>query len=374
MTEVRISPVDALFANGSYPIEFLFGYKKGFPTKRLRKALRKLAPVFWPPFGEYKDGLISSVDYREEDYYGEETMSRAVDLEGIREAGLEGVSAYRQKELRRLFFLKVVRFKDGILLNPKLNHVAGDGFSYFTLLSALASLAKPSWIPFRPLILKSMFAPHHGRTALGDFVFRPTGGEPLAHDEPLTVACEEIPKHEVQSLIREAAAADHLRISTNDVLSAMSVRKLMGIGGRDWGEKVRLTIPIDVRRQVPEYGPRFLGNGIMLHTLELDREQAKTASVKDTAGRIRAALPSLSREKYAQYLVSLEEMMAAGRWSEFRPYDPERGALVTNLSKLPADRLDFGTGGPELIMPVTAEKNSTAILSRGESYILQFAF
>ncbi len=57
-----------------------------------------------------------------------------------------------------------------------------------------------------------------------------------------------------------------------------------------------------------------------------------------------------------------------------RPFDPARGCLVTNLSKMPAERLDFGTGGPAAIVPLTIEKNSAAILARGENFVLRYAY
>ncbi|MCK5705861.1 MAG: hypothetical protein KAI29_32145, partial [Cyclobacteriaceae bacterium] len=59
MKKVNISQVDALFSNMSYPIEFLFYFKEGFNTKKIRAALRKLSSIFWPMFGEYKNGIIS---------------------------------------------------------------------------------------------------------------------------------------------------------------------------------------------------------------------------------------------------------------------------------------------------------------------------
>jgi hypothetical protein len=47
---------------------------------------------------------------------------------------------------------------------------------------------------------------------------------------------------------------------------------------------------------------------------------------------------------------------------------------VTNLSKLPAERLDFGTGGPHAIVPLTVEKNSVAVLARRENYVLRYTY
>jgi hypothetical protein len=46
MKKVQISQVDALFANGLYQIEFLFYYKEGLETRKIRIALKKLSGKF----------------------------------------------------------------------------------------------------------------------------------------------------------------------------------------------------------------------------------------------------------------------------------------------------------------------------------------
>ena len=69
MKQVGISQVDAVFSNGSYPIEFLFYYEQAFDTRRLRSALQKLSSIFWPAFGKYGNGAIVFDDYREAEYF-----------------------------------------------------------------------------------------------------------------------------------------------------------------------------------------------------------------------------------------------------------------------------------------------------------------
>jgi len=135
MKEVRISQVDVLFSNGIYPIEFLFYYKEGFKTEKLRRVLRGLSSIFWPMFGEYEDGVISFDKYREEDCYDEEVVHQELDLAEIDENRFETYSRFRQPDLKKLFFLKVIRWKNGMALIPKLDHLAGDGYSYFYFLS-----------------------------------------------------------------------------------------------------------------------------------------------------------------------------------------------------------------------------------------------
>lgn len=374
MKEINISQVDALFSNGIYPLELLFYYRQAFSTKKMRTALRKLSTSFWPLFGEYRDGVIVHQKFREENHYDEEAVGQELDIREIEEKGYEAYSRFCLPDLKRLFFLKVIRLKNGLILIPKMNHVAGDGYSYFYFLSLLAALSQPTWVPFKSFSTALFLKPHHRRTALRDFSFKEIELKPGPQNERFTVEFEDILRKDVRSIIKEVASSSNLRISSNDVLSALAVKKLVGRQTEFWGEDVHLTIPIDVRRQIKEYGPRFFGNGITLHTIELPTEFIENSPAKGIAVQIRKSMPLVSKETYINYLAGLEEIIALGKIDEFRPFDPSSGCLVTNLSKLPADKLNFGGGPPELIVPLTAEKNSTAILAKKENYVLRYAY
>jgi len=374
MKRVNISQVDAVFSNGSYPIEFLFYYERTFDTKRLRSALQKLSSVFWPAFGEYRDGAIVFDRYREAECFEEEAVERELDRAEIDEADYGVISRFALPELKRLFFLKAIRFKNGLVLIPKLNHLAGDGYSYFLFLSVLAALTRPTIVPFKSSLMNFSLKPHHRRTGLRDFSFQGIKLKPLAQHGKLAIESDTILRQDVQSIIQEAASSAELRISTNDVLSALAVKKLVKERADFWAEDVRLTLPIDIRGKVKEYGRGFFGNGIMFHTLTFQKERLGNSPVQEVAIEIRKSMPSLSKETYVDFLKKLEEMLSTGSLDEFRPYDPERGCLVTNLSKLPSDKLDFGTGSPKLAIPLTIEKNGAAILAKNENFVLRLAF
>jgi hypothetical protein len=112
----------------------------------------------------------------------------------------------------------------------------------------------------------------------------------------------------------------------------------------------------------------------MFHTLTLEKEHIENSQAKEIAVDIRKSMPYISRETYIHYLAELEGTISEGNMEKLRPFDPDRGCLVTNLSKLPSDKLDFGTGSPDLIIPLTVEKNSTAILAKKEYFILRYAY
>ncbi len=54
----------------------------------------------------------------------------------------ERSSRVNPSDLKKLFYLKVIQYRNGTVLIPKMNHLAGDGYSYFFFLSALAKLSK----------------------------------------------------------------------------------------------------------------------------------------------------------------------------------------------------------------------------------------
>ncbi len=374
MNKVHISQVDALLSNGSYPIEFLLYYKTGFNPEKIRSALRRLSSVFWPMFGEYKDGIISFEKYVEEECYDEDVVNNRFSIPETEKERFEAFSHYSPRDIRRLFLLRVVQFTNGMILVPKMNHLAGDGYSYFYFLSVLAMLSQQTSFPFKSPLMKLFFKPHHRRTTLREFSFSGVELKPFQQDGQYALESDEILRKDVHSIIKDVSQSKNHRISTNDVLSAFAIQKLVGAQREFSRESVELTIPIDVRRYVKEYGRRYFGNGIMLHTMKLKKDDIENLPTKEMAVQIRKSMPSVSKESYIDYLRQLEGIISEKKWDRFKPFDPRHGCLVTNISRLPVSKLNFGTGPPELIYPLTIEKNSTTILAKEKNFILRFAY
>jgi hypothetical protein len=374
MKRLNISQVDALFANGIYPIEFLFYFKKRLTTKKIRNALKKLSAVFWPMFGEYKAGIIFFDNYIEEACYDEEAVNQEFIIPSTEEEKLDVYSRYRLPDTKKLFLLKITHLRNGTILVPKMYHLAGDGYSYFYFLSSLALLSQHTLLPSKSFLMQLFSKPCHRRTILKDFSFEGVAQEIQRQDTQFTTEIEEVSRKDVSGLIRTVAESKNLRISTNDVLTAMAVNRLVSVQKEFEGEFFELTIPIDVRRQIKEYGRRFFGNGIMLHRRMLKKDDIKNFPTEELAAQIRKSMPSVSTQAYIDYLTRLEESLSEGKTEKFRPFDPDSGFLVTNISRLPVDKLDFGTGPPDLIYPLTLEKNAAAVLSKDENFILRFAY
>ena len=371
---INISQVDTIFANGSYSIEFLIYYKNRLKTGNIRSALKKLSSPFWPVFGEYRSGTIHFETYSEKEHLDETISKENFDPA---DSPREVYNNYHQiipSDIKKLFFLKIIQYNNGTVLIPKLKHLGGDGYSYFYFLSTLAAVSRAATIPFRKSIISRLYKPHHNRTILKEFNFEAVDLQPIKKVKRLTMEIEEVSKENIYKKIKETAVAFDQKVSTNDILSAMVVKNLAAAQKDRFGENFQLTIPIDVRRQIKEYGTRFFGNGIMFKDIKFKTNEIEKLSIEEIAIKIRKSMPDVTKEIFIKFLEHLEVIIAEKQFEKLRPFDPDRGCLVTNLSKLPAHRLNFGTGNPDSIFTLTIEKNSAGVMSDKENFILRTVY
>jgi hypothetical protein len=101
------------------------------------------------------------------------------------------------------------------------------------------------------------------------------------------------------------------------MMSSLLPEAIYPDGGFSRAGDIRLTIPIDVRGKVKEYGRGYFGNGLMFHTLTLKKESLQNSPTREIAGAIRKSLPLLSRETYIDYLKSLEGRLRPAGWRSF---------------------------------------------------------
>jgi len=374
MKKINISQVDTLFANGSYPIEFLLYYKDRLKTEKIRSALKKLSSSFWPMFGEYEAGIIHFDKYSEKECFDEDVINQEFDLRETNKNIYEKHRHVVPAGLKKLFFLKIIQYKNGSVLIPKLNHLAGDGYSYFTFLSLLAAMSQDTYVPLKKHITRILYIPHHQRTILKEFQFNEVEWGPIQGEEKLTIEFEEISSASVRNMIKDITSEFDQHVSTNDILSAMVMKKSVEIQKELFGDNFQLTIPIDVRRQIREYGPKYFGNGLMFHVINFKTKDIEKSNISKIAIEIRKCMPTVKKESYLEYLNKLETIIVKRQTDKLRPYDPEHGCLVTNLSKLPAHKLNFGTGNPDFIFPLTIGKNSAAILANKDNFVLRLVY
>ena len=125
MKRINISQIDTIFADGSYPIEFLLFYKDRIETRKICTALNELSTSFWPIFGEYSNGEILFDKYCEDDCFNEEVIDQEFDKGATNHRIYENYYQINSHNLKKLFFLKIIQYRNGTLLIPKMNHLSG---------------------------------------------------------------------------------------------------------------------------------------------------------------------------------------------------------------------------------------------------------
>ena len=85
-------------------------------------------------------------------------------------------------------------------------------------------------------------------------------------------------------------------------------------------------------------------------------------------------MPSVNTEGYIKYLENLESEIDRSSIHSLRPYDPETGCMVTNLSKMPIQKLNFGSGYPTITFPLTIGRNSAAVLADNGNFLLRIVY
>ncbi|MBN2011690.1 hypothetical protein JW960_20340 [candidate division KSB1 bacterium] len=371
MKKLNISQVDTIFANGSYPIEFIMYYKNRLNTKAIRSALRKLSGLFWPMFGKYDAGVIQFDRYNETACFAEVHIQQIFQTHDSNENIYQTYCSMIPADMESLFFLKVIQLNNGTVLIPKLNHLAGDGFSYFFMLGILAMISRNYLLR---QVIRAMLNVNHKRTILKAFHFDTRPAPCPAVPDKLSISFEQIPKAEVRAQIKQIAAANGQSVSTNDILSAIVLKRTVELQKKQFDKNILLTMPVDVRRKIPQYGQRFIGNGLMFNDVNFETAMVNQSEIHDIAIEIRKHMPDVTPKYYLDYLAHIETLIADARYDKLKPYDPDKGCLVTNLSRLPATKLNFGTGIPDFIFPLTVGKNSAAVLADSENFILRLVF
>jgi len=373
MKQVNISQVSTFFANGSYPIEFLFYFPYRINTNRLRRAMKKLSNPFWTAFGTYADGVITEKSYLENDCFEEITVDELFGSEAEHEILYNDYRTMIPESIPRLFFLKVIHYKNGTVLIPKMNHLVGDGYSYFYLLSVLAAVTKRGGIPLAPSIISAVSRPKIHSPLHASFHFSAKPLEAISLESDVKVDYLELEITETRNQAKSISESSGLRISTNDILSAKVVKFVLEKGKKKQLENFRLAIPVDVRRGVAELGQRFFGNGLILYNVPFEPKIVTESSIEELAKIIRKSFPVVNRQNYEDYLRKVEGWIETEQLALLRPYDPDNECLVTNLTRMPTTRLDFGSGPPIRIEPLTRGRSGAAVLIQNDKFVLRMA-
>ena len=374
MIKINISQVDTLFANSNYPIEFLFYFDYTIKSEIIKKSLKQLSTSFWALFGKYEKGQIHSIPFYEELFFRIITLDEDFNP---KEEEIELWKKYHQinpEKMETLFFISILQFNNGTVLIPKMNHLVGDGHSYFYFLSILSEFSKASVIPANKELVGSLTKLNNNRTIIKEFLFERSNQKDPPKLTDHCIKTERIRKVKIAQIIEDVKGKHIESVSVNDVLSAMIFKRIFKNPTNNRAADFTLSIPIDVRRNVKELGVHFFGNGVMIHHITKKSVDLEKLSIEELALEIRRSMPPLNTESFKAYLTNLQYSIENQPEISLQPWDPEKGCLATNLTRMPIHRLNFGKGTPSFAGTLTIGRNSAVILRDDDNYILRFVY
>jgi hypothetical protein len=189
---------------------------------------------------------------------------------------------------------------------------------------------------------------------------RPVSREQIREERRL------VSKEAVNKLLAEAERDCDIPLSHNDVLTAYLWRKCVAQWEKSSGNPITyVTCPVDFRRILRTVPRTYFGNALCSATASIDYEGLVGASLGQLALLVHEAVNRV-REDYVsgslQTLESLRRQRGLAVLEEIHVVPPQHGILVTNISRLPMQSLDFGSGIPTAFRALSSTQRAAAIL------------
>ncbi|UCD39040.1 MAG: hypothetical protein JSW54_06060 [Fidelibacterota bacterium] len=374
MKTIPLSPVDHIFTGvGSYPIEFIFAYDYCIEAARLQQSLDKTLEHFSP----LRSRLIRIADHT----YGFQSTEAALTIDEAHSSSAfvdsQDVSAFlncvQTIEGEPLARIKLTQTPEGSVLGISISHALADGFSFFHFLSSWARIfqSQPIMSPAheRVLLIPEVSDRHHNVTT--EDVFNRCG---LFWDEKrrstprdqITWDKMSLSRAELNHMIAEAQKECGIRLSHNDVITAYLWQNCITAWGQgEDNPSTYIACPVDFRRILDTLPNTYFGSAVCIATAMIDLESLVASSLGELASLVRKAVGQVNSDYVRESLRTLEGLRhqhGLAVLEEIHVMHPRHGLLVTNLTRLPIQELDFGSGIPAKFEIQTAAARGAVIL------------
>jgi len=374
MKTIPLSAIDHVFTGvGSYSIGFVFAYKNTIDSARLRSSLDETLEQFLPlrskliKISEHSYGLQPADDGLSfETTTSSEIFEDSTDVSRF----LDPAHSVEGEPLTKI---KLTQTPRGSVLGVSISHAVADGFSYFHFLS--------SWS--RTFQGKRILSPSHQRELLmpetSDRQKPITPDDILArcglfwagkrHASPREQIYEErlfISKDTMGKLLAEAEEECGVPLFYNDVIAAFLWKKYITKWNEGKNNPVAyVSCPFDYRRVLRILPRTYFGNALCCATASIDYENLVHASLGKLALLIRKAVGQV-KEDYVlgslEALGSLRRQRGLAAMEEIHVMHPQDGLVVTNISRLPVQNLEFDSGTPTGFQALSSAPRAAAIL------------
>lgn len=369
---IPLSPIDHVFTgSGAYPIQFVFAYDHRLDAERLKASLAEVLAAFAPLRSQLQHVNLYSYGLQESDKgytFNEDRLATEPDLENPAVL-LELNDQVETLPGEPLMRVKLSHGPVRSYLAVSISHAVADGYSYFFFMSAWASQFRGEkfpipdhrrelLIPAEDQLLKETVTPQFASDEAGFFWGEKRVG---IKDQLFKWTVLPFTTARMKEILREASAGTDLALTENDALCAYLWRQLSeGATGDRF-----LSCPFDYRRIHPSLSPLYFGNAVRTTALKLSAAELQIQSLAETAVQVRRSVRSINLEAVQKSLViyeSLRRQHGLSAMEELHVVEPDRGLLITNLSRVPLQSLSFGGTPPYTARIATPTARTGAVL------------
>lgn len=359
-TRFPLSPIDHVFTgDGAYPIQLLFAYDGVIDPARLEVALIKTLRQFPPVTSTLVMGSSGRYELESQDgAYSFKTSELDLPLNVDSPAAVarlfEVVDTHPGEILTKI---TLWRSGEKSYLAVGISHCIGDGFSFFYFMTAWAATFHGRSVPpvdfdRTALIPKTSPGSVDARNLLENTGLTWAEARLSLFEQKLHWLPHPYSREKIKALREEVRSQTTSSLTDNDILVADMARSTLGEG-----EARRLVgCAIDCRRIHPGLSRNYFGNAVTFSHWETTAAALRAASLSDMALSIRE---SVSRIQVAESVASIAilerflQVRGPAAFQQIHVADPLGGMLITNLSRVPLDAIDFGAGRPVALRSAT---------------------
>ncbi len=375
-SNIPLSPVEYIFTGVcSQPITLAFYYPEKIDDTILKAHLDTISEQFSPLRSKLKSVSGTNLELEithDEIPFEVSKSSKKFDGNDPITDYIEPVKTFENEPLTRITITHTPG-RTGSVLAVSISHALVDGFSFFHFLSSWARATRNErYLP--PHIPRDVFTPYlrndvHNKIDQTQIVesaglFLDSKREP-ANTDLIRTERRIIQNDLIQKTIDEIKHSHDINVSKNDIVTALLWKEYLPrwTDAHD-DDSVFITCPFDFRRVLSGFPKNYFGCALAFATAKTSLNQLKRSSIGDIAVLIKKAVNDMKEEHLQRSLTTLEnfrQQYGLEATERIHLRHPRNGMIVTNLSRMPLQELDFGSGSPESFIAYNEIEQSAAI-------------
>jgi NRPS condensation-like uncharacterized protein len=367
--KIPLSPMDYYFFRRSlYTIQFVFEYQGHLDIQNLERSLDKVASIFIAVGSQIK--IISDKEATLETGHSISLRSQVFEDEPAVVSTEPFLDPVNNCEGEPLVKVIVTQTPTRAFVGFSFSHLLGDGTSIFQFLDCLSKISISEGLNARPsnqrdllkvpptseLSLKNLFE------STGYVVPRPP------NPEGFTVETFKHSHHDLKRL-KAICASEGVDVSSNDILMAdLAKRFHRDIPLHD--DKFVVRCPVDYRK-ILGLPSEYFGNAVRDAVAVFKVGEVDDLTLAEVALRIRRSIQSVDRPSIERSLKCLDAVRRDHGIGIFEEMGCP-GLIVSNLSKFPIAKIDFGLGEPIKLHHASLNPRLGLILPSADGVVVQF--